>query len=345
MRLVGANASASGQGLNPQPGVTNYLVGNPSQWHTGVANYSSVQFNDVYQGVNVVYHGNQQQVEYDFTLAPGADVGSITLSFQGQQGMSLDPQGNLVLQTNDGSVIEQAPVVYQQSADGSRTPINGQYVLEGNGQVGFQVGSYDPTKALIIDPTLSFSTYLGPDNFLTPAGIAVDASGNVYVTGQTASSNYPTTESSHQATVNPAVGVAFVTKLDSSGHLLWSTLLGGSDTNNQANIVGANSGQAIAVDASGDPIITGFTSSSDFPTTSGAFQSQLGGGGTAQNAFVTKLSGDGASLLYSTYLGGDLKDFGRGIAVDASGNAFVTGDTQSTDFPTAGANARRSARQ
>ncbi len=192
VQLVGANAQPQVVGLDQQPGVSNYFIGNdPSQWYTGVANYGKVEYQDVYPGINLVYYGNQQQLEYDWVVAPGADPSVITLGFQGADGMTLDAAGNLVLHTAGGDLVEDAPVVYQESY-GVHSAVSGQYVMQGNNQVGFVVGAYDSSKPLIIDPVLSYSTYLGGSNYEEGKGIAVDGSGNAYVTGYTYSTDFPT---------------------------------------------------------------------------------------------------------------------------------------------------------
>ncbi len=191
MNLVGANSQAAVTGLDQLPGTSNYFIGNdPSQWHTGIANYGQVAYQDVYPGVNLIYYGNQQQLEYDFTVAPGADPGIIRLGFQGGDSISLDDQGNLVLSTALGDVLEHAPVVYQE-VDSSRQAIAGQFVLLGQDEVGFQVGAYDTNLPLTIDPVLSYSTYLGGNKNDGGNGIAVDGSGNAYITGYTESNQLP----------------------------------------------------------------------------------------------------------------------------------------------------------
>ena len=194
MQLVGASATPQVVGLDPLPGTTNYFIGNdPSQWHTDIPNYAQVEEQSVYPGVDLVYYGNQQQLEYNFTVAPGADPGVIRMAFTGAESAMLDDQGNLVLQTAGGPVVEQAPVLYQE-VDGVRQAVSGQYVLEGNGQVGFAVGSYDRSQPLVIDPVLSYSTYLGGSGDDVGYGIAVDAAGNAYVTSYTSSTNFPTAD-------------------------------------------------------------------------------------------------------------------------------------------------------
>jgi hypothetical protein len=323
MQLQGANASPTVSGQDLLPGVSNYLVGNdPSQWHTNIPNYAEVDYHGVYAGIDLHYYGNSQHLEYDFVVAPGANPGTIRLSFAGQQGMSLDAQGNLVLQTAAGTVVEQAPVLYQVNSDGTHTAVLGAYVLEGDGTVGLQVGAYDHSRALVIDPVLAYSTYLGGSGDDLGQAIAVDGNGNAYVTGSTNSTDFPTTAGAFQTTEG-GIANAFVAKLNAAGTaLVYSTYLGGN--------VG-DEGLGIAVDGSGNAYVTGSTTSKNFPTTPGAFQTTYGSG---QDAFVAKLNAAGSALVYSTYLGSSGNDQGLGIAVDGSGNAYVTGYTLSSNFPT-----------
>jgi hypothetical protein len=310
--LVGGNPSAPVVALDKLPGVSNYFIGNdPSKWLTDVPNYGEVEYQNVYRGIDLVYYGNQGQLEYDFVLAPGADPNAIRLSVQGAQGVSLDAQGNLVLHAAGGDVVQHAPVVYQD-VGGQRQAVTGQFVLDGNGQVAFQVGAYDRGAPLVIDPVLAYSTYLGGSSQEQSNGIAVDSAGDTYITGETFTNSPRST------------GEVFVAKLNASGTaLVYTTYLGGSSDDDIGN--------AIAVDASGDAYVTGFATSANFPTTAGAFQRTAAYGG----AFVTKLNATGSALVYSTYLAGSSGgDLGYGIAVNAAGNAYVTGFAVSTDFPT-----------
>jgi hypothetical protein len=322
MQLVGSNPAAQVVGLNQLPGVSNYLIGNdPAQWHTNIPNYARVEYENVYPGVNLAYYGNNQQhLEYDFVLAPGADPHAIKLSFQGAQGMTLDAQGDLVLHTSGGDIVEQAPVLYQE-ANGVRQPVSGRYVLEGDGQVGFQIEAYAPSWPLVIDPTYSlvYSTYLGGNGDDSGYGIAVDSAGNAYITGYTTSTNFAT-KTPWQA-ANAGGKDVFVTKLNAAGNgLLYSTYLGGS---------GDDVGYRIALDSSGNAYVTGDTTSTNFPTTAGAFQTTYAGNA---DAFVAKLNTTGA-LVYSTYLGGSGSDDFSRIAVDGSGNAYVAMSTGSANLP------------
>jgi len=327
LKLVGANPNARVTGLDELPGKSNYFIGNdPKKWRTNVPNYARVQYKAVYPGVDLNYYGNWGQLEYDFVVSPGADPRSIELRFSGADKLDLDGQGNLILHMAGGDVVHHAPVVYQETR-GKRRKISGGYELKDNGQVGFRFTSYDASGPLIIDPVvLSYSTYLGGNGDDEGRAIAVDASGNAYVAGITSSTNFPTLNPT-QATCNSCTSIltrdAFVAKLTSDGTALsYSTYLGGSND---------DEGNGIAVDNAGNAYVTGSTTSTDFPTTT-PFQATYGGG--SQDAFVTKLNATGSALIYSTYLGGNSSDGGNGINVDASGNAYVTGVTDSTNFPT-----------
>jgi hypothetical protein len=343
LQLVGANPAAPAVGLDELITKSNYFLGSdPSQWRTNVPNFGRVEYQDVYPGVNLVYYGHQGALEYDFVVAPGADPGAITLSVEGTQGMSLDGQGNLVLHTAGGDVLEHAPVLYQEM-DGVRQAVSGRFVLEGQNQVGFQVQAYDPSRPLVIDPVLSYSTYLGGSVNDWGQAIAVDGSGAAYVTGFTESTNFPTA-SAYQTTLQGS-SAAFVSKLNAAGTaLVYSTYLGGGRTPSGASADTQATG--IAVDSAGNAYVTGSTNAGsnspnpndNFPTTPGAFQTTYGSG--SQKAFVAKFSATG-SLVYSTYLGGSGADgptlnysAGNVIAVDGTGNAYVAGPTTSADFPT-----------
>ncbi|MBV9470761.1 MAG: SBBP repeat-containing protein, partial [Abitibacteriaceae bacterium] len=323
MQLVQANAHSQVQGVDRLPGISNYLMGrDPKQWRTNVAHYARVRYADVYPGVDLVYYGNQRQLEYDFVVAPGADPAAIKLAYQGTQAAHINQQGDLVLETGSGAVVHHAPVVYQK-INGQRYNIPSHYIIRNpqsairNVEVGFQLATYDKTQPVIIDPVLSYSTYLGGNLADQANAIAVDGAGNAYITGQTDSSNFPTANSTQ--TFGGGTDV-FVTKLSSTGALVYSTFLGGS---------GSDIGSAIAVDSAGNAYITGQTKSSDFPLAN-AYQSLFGGG---TDAFVTKLNASGSAPVYSTYLGGLSNDVGSGIAVDSSGSAYVTGTTNSANFP------------
>ena len=331
-QLVGANPSPDVVGLDPLPGQSNYFVGNdPSQWHTDVPNYSRVQYQNVYPGVDLTYHGQGRQLEYDFTVAPHADPSVIQLQFTGADSSEIDAQGNLVLHVGGSDVIEHAPVMYQE-AGGVRQAVAGGYVALGDGQYGFTVGSYDSSRPLIIDPILAYSTYLGGTGSDFGRGIALDSSGNVYITGITRSFDFPT-KSAFQSSSPGGTSNAFVTKLNPQmTTILYSTYIGGVASDAQFNR-STDQGFKIAVDGTGNAYVVGNTNSTDFPTTPGAFQTHSGGGGR-YDGFVTKLSASGSELVYSTYLGGENEDVVENLAVDANGIATLVGNTGSVDFPT-----------
>ncbi len=334
--LEGANRDPQISGLDQLPGKANYLVGRDSRkWHTNVPTYAEVRYQGVYPGVDLIYRSSEQRrLEYDFVVSPGADPKAIGLGFAGQQGLKLDPHGDLIVHTAGGDVVERAPLVYQQ-INGRRRTMAGRFVLTGKRRVGFQVADYDRSQPLVIDPALVYSTYLGGSGYDVGLAIAVDGSGNAYVTGSATSTDFPITAGAFQTTLlnnegNVTEGNAFVTKLNASGSaLVYSTYLGGS-----GNALGAgygDHGTGIAVDGSGNAYLTGYTGSTDFPITAGAFQAAYGGG--PYDAFVTSLNATGSALVYSTYLGVGFAPEGRAIAVDASGNAYVTG-IAAPNFPT-----------
>jgi beta-propeller repeat-containing protein len=329
MSLVGAAREPQLSGLDKLPGKANYFIGkDPAKWRKNVPTYAKVRYREVYPGIDLVYYGNQRALEYDFVVAPGADPKKIVLDFKGADKLEIDAGGDLVLHASGGDIRQHRPVIYQ-SIEGIRRDVGGGYVRKGANRVAFKVAAYDTSRPLIVDPVLSYSTYLGGSGGDQGAGIAVDSDGNAYITGRTTSADFPTTLGAFQSVASPAGANAYVTKLNPTGSaLVYCTYLGGS---------GDDKGAAIAVDASGNAYVTGTTRSTDFPTTAGAFQPTLAGG--SSNAFVTKIASTGSALVYSTYLGGSgaSGDGASGIAVDGAGNTYVTGATSSNDFPTAAA--------
>ena len=341
--FAGAGEGVYSEGLDPLPGVSNYFIGkDPSRWRTRVPHYAKVLVRDVYPGVDVVYYGNQGKLEYDLRVKPGADPAIIRMTYEGADEAAVDGEGNLKLTFRDQSLTFKAPVLYQE--DGvNRTSVRGKYVTRAKGEFGFEVENYDARMALTIDPALDYSSYLGGTGSDQGFSIATDAAGNAYITGATIglyrgiyyfgtptplSNDFPTTPGSFQP-VAPGNQNAFVTKISPDGStLVYSTYLGGTTW---------DEGSGIAVDAAGEAYVTGSTGSADFPTTPGAYQGAFGGGvglySYPSDAFVSKLSGDGSSLLYSTYLGGSGDDFGMAIALDALGKAYLTGQA-GPNFPT-----------
>jgi Beta-propeller repeat len=332
IRLVGGNPDARVAGLDELPGKSNYLIGNdPAKWRTDIPTYGRVRVEGVYPGISLAYYGSQRELEEDFLVAPGADPRAITLEietgnskFEARK-IRVDASGDLVVETGAGEVRLRKPVIYQQAA-GARREIAGGYRLEGKNRVEFKLGAYDPAEPLVIDPTLAYSTYLGGSGFDEGYGIAIDSTGNAYVTGFTNSPTFPGASSTLSG-----ISDAFVAKLSADGTtVMYATYLGGT---------GADQGNAIAVDSGGNAYVTGKTTSNDFPgITSGAIQSTFT---SSQDAFAAKLSTDGTTVLYATYLGGSFFDAGNAIAVDSSGSAYVTGMTGSSSFPGTGSSTIR----
>ena len=326
MDLPGASRGLRVSAADRLPGTENYFIGNdPSRWHSNIPTFGRVRYSSVYPGVDLVYYGNQRQLEYDFVVAPNADPKPIRLRFAGARTLQLDAAGNLLVIANNGQVAFHKPEIYQEMA-GIRQPVEGRFTLIGKHTAGFILGAYDSARPLTIDPVLAYSTYLGGSLEDEANAIAVDSSGNAYVAGLTVSSDFPVTASAFQSSNDKTSNsyTAFVTKLNSTGTaLLYSTYVGGS-TEDVAN--------AIAVDRSGNAYLAGYTSSTDFPVTTDAFQSMNKTSG-ASTGFVTELNATGTALVYSTYLGGSDAEGVNGIAVDGSGDAYVTGFAGSTDFP------------
>src|SRR6516165_2449015 len=387
LEWVGASPQARIEGVDRLYSATHYLVGRgPLDWHVHVPQYARVLVQDLYPGVSLFFYGNQRGLEYDLEVAPGKDISAIHFRLRGAQRLRLNRSGDLILAVQGGEAVLRRPTLYQE-IDGLRQKVAGQYVLRSGKEIGFSARSYDHTRPLLIDPVLSFSTYLGgsgtdvanaiavaPDGSIYVAGLtraadfpatlgqapppgqdrafvvklsadgknllwaaylggsvgeearalALDPQGNMYVTGQTRSPDFPVRnpfQPSCSLDNTRSCNDAFVVKLDPNGHLLYSTFLGGS---------GAEAGNAIAVDSAGNIFVAGETSSTDFPAFK-PLQATTGGG---RDAFLAKISPDGQSLAYATYLGGRGDDTARSITVDSAGSVFLTGQTYSVDFPT-----------
>src|SRR5688572_3488142 len=256
LTMTGANLKPSVEGQNELQGKINYLIGNDkSKWRTNIPTYLKVHYAEIYPKVDLVYYGNQSELEYDFIVAPGGKVQAIKFQIEGADRISVDRVGNLKLEVNKRELRLSKPVIYQETDKGDRREVKGEYVLKGK-EVGFKVESYDLNKPLIIDPVLSYATLLGAGGHEFAYGIAVDQSGNAYITGNTGSNSFPTTPGAFQIG-NGLLSGAFVTKLDATGsNLIYSTYLSGS---------GGSTGTAIAVDTAGHAYVTGYTASSDFP--------------------------------------------------------------------------------
>jgi hypothetical protein len=319
MRLDGASPAPRVEGVDRLPGVTNYMLGDdPSAWRTGVVSYSAVRYAGVYEGVDVVYYANGDRLEYDFVVAPGADPASVRMRFTGAEAVDVDASGALCLTTPVGVLRHEVPSVYQVAADGTRR-VAGRYVARGGGEVGFEVGAYDPSLALVVDPVLAFSSFVGGTSRDYSRAIAVSGS-SIYVAGFTLSADFPTRE----PVQTYAGGLdVFVTRMDeSSATPEFSTYVGGA---------GTDCAIRLALDADDNVWVAGYTTSPDFPLRSPIVDEARG-----YDAFAFKLDASGGELLSSTYLGGSSDDYCYGVAVDAAGNVYLAGATFSDDFPTAG---------
>ena len=389
--LIHGSAAPLMEPLDRMAATTNYMVGARSRWHTGVANYSRVRYHDVYPGIDVVYYGNRNQLEYDFVLAPGANPDAIRLDFRGDVRLSLTPDGDLALDSHGTQVLQKAPVIYQD-----KRPIRGRYTLLARNQVGFRLEPYDHTRPLVIDPILIYCTYMGSsgkdritnmkmgpngrlyitgytptsemdyidgayddvndglnDIFLAivdttdgnytlkyfsylggtnsdyPTALEVDFAGVAYIAGNTTSTDFPMAGNSYQTTAATSFTEGFVATIDPSLYgdvsLTYSTYFGGTDGYTLIN--------GIALDSAGFIYLIGTTSASDFPYTANAYAQVLWG---TQDAFLTKLDRSETYLPYSTYLGGELTDEGRSIAVGTNGMVYFGVSTASTTFPLEG---------
>lgn len=316
LKPVGTSATHQLVASDPLPGVVHYAR-IPAAEPVSASTYAKVRYADLYPGVDLVYYGRPDELEYDFVVAPGADPGPIALAFEGADRLELDAEGALVVHTPAGAIRQPRPVAYQD-VDGARRPVSADYVVAANGSVGLRLGAYDRSRALVVDPVLAFATYLGGsdeemDWLWGPAfGIAVDANGNTYVTGTTTSVNFPITPGAWTLAGSQD---AFVTKFSPAGAVLYSTYLGG---------VCDDIGNDVAVDGGGNAYVTG----------------RAHGGvcmvyGLNPGVLVAKLGPTG-TLTWSLVFGGGLVDTsaGKAVAVDAQGRAHVTGTTSSSTFPT-----------
>lgn len=334
MRLIGSNPRPEAKGLEKREGTSNYFIGNDArEWRRDIPMFAKVQFDAIYPGIDLVYYGtDQRQLEYDFIVEPGADPNAIRLRLEGTDGIGRDTNGDLVLAANGKELRMHKPNVYQEINSG-RKEISGAYSLIGKNEVRFEIGPYDQSKPLIIDPILAYSTFLGGSGDDIGVGIEVNDHGNAFVTGVTISPNFPPDPAAPK--LGPGGNYdAFVAKLSADGkHLVYSTYLGGMD---EENIHSPYVYSDIAIDKSGNAYLTGLTKSADFPVfpNPGAYQI-VHGGGTA-DVYVAKLNPSGNTLLYSTFLGGAGFDGGHAIAVDAAGQAYVTGTMGSDTIPANG---------
>jgi len=322
MQLKGSNPSARVRGDGDLPGRTNYLTGNnPANWRTNVPTYSRVRYDEVYPGIDLIYYGQQRELEYDFVVAPGAEPGRIRMSFNTGAAASINANGDLVFNKEAAELRFHKPIAYQ-IVNATRREVAAEFALLAGNEVAFKLGRYDRRQPLVIDPVVSYATYLGGLGDDRGYDVVSDGSGNTYLTGYTVSSNFPTQSPEQASLNNNCCSDAFVTKINATGTaLLFSTYLGGTST---------DIGNSIQIDSNRNILVAGSTTSTDFPAVS-AVQPNSGG---FSDGFIAKLNPTGSTLLYSTYLGGDDADAVNGVAVDGAGAAYVTGYTFSHNFPT-----------
>jgi hypothetical protein len=371
MKLLGTNASSPVVGGDELPGKSNYFIGkDPTNWRIGIDTFAKVSYSNIYPGIDLVYYGNEGQLENDFLIAPGADPRNIQISLMpgssrgdkpGEQARALlDAKGDLIVGSSTSAVTLRKPIAYQMDDRGTKHFVTSEYALQelgaGKGwNISFQVSTYDRSKLLVIDPTLAYSSYLGRSGVdaSNTVEVAVDSSGSAYLAGPTLSTDFPTTPGTVQPTFGGVgaadcsntpgdCGDAVLTKINPAGTaIVYSTYLGGSD---------GDTAYGLAVDSAGNAYLAGSTQSSDFPITPGAFQTSINTGlgpvvcgadgnpygaiGICADMFVAKIDPTGSHLIYSTLLGGSGSEQPQGIAVDRLGNAYVTGSTNSADFPT-----------
>ena len=333
MRLNGVQPHADLSGLAQLPGRSNYFIGkDPVRWNTNVPQFSRVRYHGVYPGIDLDFYGKQGRLEYDFDVNPGADFRQIELDFSGAHNVSVAPDGDLVIDLNGPELRFHAPQIYQAFAWGNQR-IAGNFVLRGDDRVAFEVGEYDRSRTLVIDPVLSFSTYLGGTGdescALPPAFVAncpsvtVDSVQRVYVAGTTTDTTTFPAPASGASKLLPLGGASdvFITRVNSTGTAVdFTTFIGGS---------GREYPVGVDVDSGFNIYLAGTTNSTDFPATAGAFQASA----TGTHVFVTKLDPTGSANVYSTYLAGSGADLASGFALDNQGIEYVFGTTSSPDFP------------
>ncbi|MCG2680311.1 MAG: SBBP repeat-containing protein, partial [Kiritimatiellae bacterium] len=326
LEFAGVNKKTLLNGVQEQEHRANYFKGNDrSKWKTAIKTFAEVQYNNIYDHIDLKVYGVENQIEYDWEVLPGGKPSDIRFRYKGVKKTEITKDGDLLVKTSFGELFHKKPVAFQE-INGEKVAIAASFKMTGRDRYGIEVGAYDKTRKLIIDP-LIYSTYLDGSDMDSSDCIVVDGSGNAYVTGYTDSTDFPTTAGAYDTSYN-GWREGFITKINASGTaLVYSTYLGGS---------GPDHPSSIAIDSSGNAYVTGHTSSIDFPTTVGAYDTSHNG--KTYDTFITKLNASGTALVYSTYLGGSGDDYTSSITLDGSGNAYVTGSTDSNDFPaTAGA--------
>lgn len=332
MKLIGGNNEPEIRGAEPLQGKSNYLIGNDrKKWHTDIPTFGRVLYQDVYPGIDLIYYGNQQRLEYDFNVAPGADPAAIRLSFDGADEIKVDADGALRMKIMNNEVVQPAPVIYQQLA-GRKQTIAGRYVINGKGEVTFAIDQYDRSVELVIDPQIVYSTFYGGSATDVVTGIAVDANGNTYLGGRSSSTDLLLKNAFQGQYLGDSANNAFLVKMNAAGNdIIYATYFGDSDGS-----VGIN---AIAVTSDGKACVTGVLgnagSNSDFPTTPGRFQ---GNGSNfldirGIDSYLTVFQPAGNALSYSTFYGANGVEEAFGIAVDAANMVYITGASNASNLP------------
>lgn len=331
LKLLHGNRAPRLEALDPLPARTNYYLGDRANWHTGVAQFERVAYRAVYPGIDVVYYGNRNQLEYDFVLQPGADPRSIRLEFRGANHVRLTPEGDLLVESGDARFVQKRPVIYQDDPQTAlRHTVEGRYTLLGHGVAGVRVGTYDARKPLVVDPVLEYSSFVGAGVTDAITAVAADSNGRLYAVGYTHNSDLVDSPGSLQVKNNggiDAFAAVFVPTASGADSLRYLTYLGGTRD---------DSATAVTVDSAGQMYITGTTTSSDFPLAGNSVQTAYKISPTSSvflpNAFVAVISID-AALVYGSYFGGTGGDYPFGIALDAQNRIYVVGTTSSADFP------------
>jgi hypothetical protein len=334
LNFLNSNTSPEMVGEEKLSSTTNYFLGNnPSLWKTNVSNFGKVRLNELYKGIDLVYYGNQSRLEYDFMIKPGTNPSKIRLSYDlgNKKGnaLSINEQGDLIISTPIGNIIEHKPYCYQY-IDGKKQRVDGKYQVidAGKNIFSFSVGNYDKNHTLVIDPVIEYSTYLGGNGDDLNFGVVRDNAGNIYLSGNTSSGDFPTTTGVYSSKSKGDLE-SFITKLDPTcTKIIYSTFIGGDN---------ADYGGNLAIDAKGNAYLTGSTHSWDFPVTKNALVKEFKGPWSAQrpDIFIIKLSSNGDSLLYSTFFGGSKVDMNSIIYADGMGNAYITLYTESSKLPEA----------
>jgi hypothetical protein len=337
LTMLGARPDVGPEAFDALPGRANHLVGrDPSRWRTDVKTFAKVRYPEIYPGIDLVLYGNQRELEYDFVLAPGADPSRVRLRVDGATAVSLSPDGDVRITTSRGTIIQRKPFIYQE-VDGAHVPVDGRYVVRGR-EIGVRVARYDRTRPLVIDPVLSYATLIGGSAGEIGYYVAADGTGNAYVVGSTESFDFPTKNPADPTNTagSPQSNELFVAKFDPTGStLVYATYLGGR----WIELPGG-----IAVDASGSAVVGGVTQSDDFPIVNAYQSTSLADAPPeAWVGFLTKLNPAGNGFVYSTYLGsktlhasGDMAcayTSIEGVALDATGAAWVAGTTRDPNFP------------